>query len=487
MAATSLLISAPARGQASAPGWPQFQGGPEHEGALSDGPPPPYRVRWTLPAPDGSALSGAVIVGDLAVTLGTSAVYGVSIQTGEVAWEVPRAGGPLSVPAVATGSDGSPGALLFLEGPDATAGGGDATPGASPTASGSPTPSDPPTPSGSPAPGDETESGSELVALDLADETERWRVPLEGTSRTGVTVDGDTAYVGDQDGTVYAIAIADGRVAWTADAGARVDIPIAAGDGLVIAVGRDAADPTILMTAFDATSGERVWRRSLAIGSSVVSAPAIGDGAVVVGLPDRFARAFHAGDGLDRWAALVLTVFSPVTAPALAAGSAFVADVGGGLYRLDLADGDRVWSFQLNELVLRSSPVVSGRTVLLGLNDGRLVAVDVETGRLVWESEPSPGLIGTIALSGDAVVAIKGGRDAGLIAFEHDPAGTLVDVPPPTELEPGTTLARFGIASVIVLALFLVPATLLRRRFGDAFPTEGPDEDADVAPAEEDA
>jgi outer membrane protein assembly factor BamB len=358
--------------------------------------------------------------------------------------------------------------LLYLEGPEV------GNPAASPGATATATPS--------PSPDDERDAGSELVALDLGDLTERWRVPLEGVSRTGVTVDGDVAFVGDQGGTVYAVAIADGRVRWTANAGAKVDVPIAAADGRAIVVGRNAAELTILVNAFDGTDGTRAWRQTLTIGSSVVSAPALDDEGVILGLPDRFARAFGV-DGEERWAALVLTVFSPVTSPALAPGSVFIADVGGGLYRLDPQDGGRTWSYQLNELVLRSSPVVSGETVLVGMNDGRLVAIDADGGHLVWESEATPGLIGTIALARDAVVAVKGGREAGLIAFEHDPAGALVDEPPPTELEPGVTLARFGVASLIVLGAFLVPGILLRRRYGDAFPPGVQDEEPEPEPA----
>ena len=98
----------------------------------------------------------------------------------------------------------------------------------------------------------------------------------------------------------------------------------------------------------------------------------------------------------------------------------------------------------------------------------------------MWESDPTPGLVGTIALSTDAVIAVKGGRDAGLIAFEHDPDGALIDVPSPTELDAGTTLSRYGLAAVLVFGVALVPGLLGRRRFGPA--SGGSDEIDDDAP-----
>jgi outer membrane protein assembly factor BamB len=229
----------------------------------------------------------------------------------------------------------------------------------------------------------------------------------------------------------------------------------------------------VIVTAFDAASGERVWPAVAVQGSSTAgSAPVAGGGSVYVGSADRRVRALDAQDGAERWATLVLSLFSPATSLALDGQDVFAADISGGLYRIDASDGARRWSYHVNEVVFRSSPVVSGSTVLLGLEDGSLVAVDVASGHLVWESAPSPGLIGTIALSSDAVIAVKGGvkggRRAGLIAFESDPDGALVDVPSPTELQVGSTLSRYAIAAVIVFGVAFVPGLLARRRFGPA-------------------
>jgi outer membrane protein assembly factor BamB len=405
-----------------------------------------------------------VILDGLAITVGERAVYGLDLATGDVAWEVARAGGPLSVPAVVSARGEDPAILLYLEGPD-----GDDGAAASPAPTG--------------APGEaEDEGASELVAVELGDRTELWRASLGATSRTGVAVDGDAVYLGDQDGTVYSFGLADGAERWTADAGGLVDGPIAVADGLVIAVGRSSEERTVAVSAFDQASGERRWNVPLQTGSAA-SAAAAGDGRVVVGFADRFVRGLGLDDGEDLWSELALNFFLPWTSPALPPGTVYVADVGGGLYRLDAEDGSRDWSHQLNEVVLRSSPVVSGDTVLLGLKDGRLVAVDADSGHLVWQSDATPGLVGAIALSHEVVVAVKGGREAGLIAFEHDPQGRLLDVPSPTELDSGSTLPRIGLALAVAFVVVVVPGIAARRRFGDALPAE--DDTAD--PVEDDA
>ena len=133
--------SAAAQGSRTA-GWPQFQGGPGHEGFRAGGPEPPYRVRWSLTDPSGDRLSPAiVVVGDRAITVGPEAVYGVDLADGTIAWEIPRQGGPLSAPAV--GSADGEDVLVYLEGPAPTAD-GEPSPTSSPT-TGPTTPTSPAT------------------------------------------------------------------------------------------------------------------------------------------------------------------------------------------------------------------------------------------------------------------------------------------------------------------------------------------------------
>lgn len=454
----AVLATATAAGaQSRAPvEWSQYQGGSGRPGeAMSGrGPAPPYRVRWAVSAPDGTSLSGAVIAEGTAITIGREAVYGVDLDTGEVVWEVTRRGGPLSVPAI--GEAAGARILVYLEGPE------ERVEAPSPT----------PTPSPSPAGGGDQEQ-SALVALDLADRSERWRVALGAVARGGVTIDSDTAYVGDQAGVVHAIALDDGSERWTSQVGGLADIPIAVGAGRVYVISRDVDEGRVLITALGVEDGERSWRVSPQVGSTAAAAPALVAGGVVIGTADRFVRMLGAEDGEERWSSLALSLFSPVSSPAAGADDVLIADLGGGLYRLAVDDGARRWGFQFNELILRSSPVRSGGVAVVGLNDGRLAAVDLETGRLVWQGGPTPGLVGTIAVSADVLVAVKGGLEAGLIAFEHDPGGERVDEPSPTELALGTTLARAGLAALAVLAVVFVPAMLARRRFGDAFGEPG--------------
>jgi outer membrane protein assembly factor BamB len=468
----------PARVSAQANGaWDQYQGDGSHAGS-AEGPEPPYRVRWTLPAPEGDALGPAVLDGTRVYTLGREAVYAVDVATGEIAWQVPRDGRVLSSPALMAGSAPT---LLFVDGPS----GQDADAAASPSliasgGTGSPTASASPAGTASPSGGTAAGStaASTLVALDATSGDELWRVPLPGMSRTGVTLDGASAYVGDTKGEVVAIDATDGTIAWTQDIGGRIEVPLAADDASVVVVGEDTDGREVTVAVLDATTGDtRFEPLAFRIGSSAATAPSILDGHAIVGMPDRLVHAFDVEDGTEAWTALTITVFSPATGVAATADDVYVADLSGGLYALDAASGERDWDFQFNELVVRSAPVRVGDSVLLGLTDGRLVAVDAGTGHLTWQGH-APGLTGTLAVGPDVVVAAKGGRDAGLVAYETDPDGALIDVASPTELDAGTTLVRAGVGAAIALAIVLVPGFLLRRRYGGpAFASDAIDPD----------
>jgi hypothetical protein len=247
------------------------------------------------------------------------------------------------------------------------------------------------------------------------------------------------------------------------------------------------------VVALDPQSGDPRWDFSPRVGAATASVPAAGSGLVIIGAADRLIHGLGADGGTEHWTCLALSLFSPVSGAALDSGTLVIADASGGVYRLDPSDGHELWDNQLNELVVRSSPVVAGTTVLVGLNDGRLVALDIGTGHLIWQNRPTRGLIGSIALSPDAVVAVKGGSTPGLVALIHDPEGSLTDVASQTEIDLGKLFGNFAVAFVASVVVLYAPFRLVARRSpspddeGDASgedESEGDDDDEDEDGAE---
>ncbi|MEW6059319.1 MAG: PQQ-binding-like beta-propeller repeat protein [Actinomycetota bacterium] len=372
-------------------------------------------------------MSGAVITGDVAISVGKRAVYAIDLRTGEEAWRLVRNGGPLSVPAV--GVAGGRQILVFVD--------------------------------------EAPISGIGLVGVELGNRRELWRAPLGARSSSGVSIDGTQVFVGDDRGRVHAVDLRKGTPLWTAKTSGEILTPPAVSDGRVYVVSHDTDARQSELAAFDESTGRKSWPAySAPVAGAAGCGAAAADGGVVAGFTDRYVRKLSADGGVLRWEELALSFFSPANMPALGGGDVYIADVSGGLYRLDGETGSRVWDYQFNHLVVRSSPVVSGSAVLLGLDDGRMVAVDARSGELVWQGRPGDGLIGAVALSQEVVVAVKGGRQPGLVAFVHDPGGTLTHIPSPTVIDAGALLGNFAVALAIVLVALLVSFRFLAPRWG---------------------
>jgi outer membrane protein assembly factor BamB len=387
---------------------------------------------------------------DLAVSVGPREVFAVDVATGRQTWRIDRAYGPSSPPAVA--SVGGRDVVLF------TAGLGEA---------------------------------SSLDAVDASDGSPAWKhsVPLKATSRTGVAVDGERAFVGDDRGNVYASDVSTGAVRWTADPGGRTLAPLAAGSGMVVATTAGGQRGLPVVTGFDAATGAQRWRVEPNVFASGATSAVIVNGIVAIGFPDRSVHAFDVSDGSERWTS---RPFFSLASP-FGGGSAYrddlifayFGDPTGDIRRLDGGTGAVVWDYPLNQAILRSPPVVSGSNVLVGLRDGSVAAIDAEGGELTFRTPPAGGLTGAIAVSPDVLVAVRGGSGGGLVGLRHA-AGPLDRVASPSSVDVAALLGRFAAAVAIIGVVLLLPFAILRRRSGPALAGLGAvPEDADAADADD--
>ncbi|MGZ5292725.1 MAG: outer membrane protein assembly factor BamB family protein [Actinomycetota bacterium] len=472
--------------------WSGFQGDPSHSGFAADGPAPPYVEAWTSPAELGGAsaqfgLSQPVVVDDTVVTVGTEAIVGVDLATGDQVWTVARDAGPAGAPAALTVGDTV--AIAYTEGF------GPHPPGSrvSASASASATASASPSARGSAASG-EPDGGpvdSHLAAIDIATQEPLWKpVALDAVSDTGVTATDGVAYAATEAGSVYAVDLRTGDATWTADAGEAVDTPLIVTDGLVIAVTRATSDEPSSVVALDVSDGSETWRWNSDTPVYRLSAASADDAHVYVGLSDQNGtlRALDLGTGSLAWTARMNAAVNLVSAPAATGDAVYALDFRGQLYRFDPATGTRDWDFALNELVLRSGPVVVGDHVVFGTTSGHLVAVEAGSGDLVWQAESASGQLRSIAVTPDRLVAVRGGEDAGLIAFDTDPAGALVRVPSPTVLDPGGFFGAFAIGALVFCAIAILGGRWLIGRAGPALATEteGSGDDGPADPFDED-
>jgi outer membrane protein assembly factor BamB len=136
--------------------------------------------------------------------------------------------------------------------------------------------------------------------------------------------------------------------------------------------------------ALELASGREVWRVSAEI--ELAGGPAVGEGLVVVGGAGGRIVALDAESGSERWRAA--TGGEVLAAPAVAAGFVVVHTVDGKVHGLRAANGSEAWTYEqpVPRLTLRGNapPVVTGDMVLTGLDNGKVVALSLDSGEVLW-------------------------------------------------------------------------------------------------------
>ena len=170
-------------------------------------------------------------------------------------------------------------------------------------------------------------------------------------------------------------------------------------------------DPDGLVTAFDVTSGKEIWsfdttpeeNRSTNIGGGV----AVDGDTLYVATGRAELLAMNAATGVVKWR---VPLAEPArAAPTIADGRVFVAMLGNVIAAFAVADGKRLWSFTGTEAVTSMlglpAPAYSDGILVFGTGSGELVALRAASGAVVW-SDSLASARGRIAATG--VSAIHG-------------------------------------------------------------------------------
>lgn len=145
------------------------------------------------------------------------------------------------------------------------------------------------------------------------------------------------------------------------------------------------ADASGLVQAVNKVNGKVEWTTSFHQG--LVSGPAVANGYVALGTNNSSIALLNQTNGKKLWQVKVSgEVLSP---PAISDKKIIVKTIDGKVYAFNAADGKQLWVAEHGSpsLVLKasSSPVIKGNLVLIGFSDGKLDALDVQTGRILWQ------------------------------------------------------------------------------------------------------
>jgi outer membrane protein assembly factor BamB len=206
---------------------------------------------------------------------------------------------------------------------------------------------------------------------------------------------GEQIYAADVDGLVVSMDRTTGKVNWKQDLEVSISGAVGAGYGLVL-VGTLSGD----VIALDVSTGEERWRSK--VSSEVLSAPAINGDIVLVQTQDDRLIALEMDTGAQRWsyesAPAVLTLRG-TGAPLLTNQLAIAGLSTGKVIALDTRRGLPVWEqrvaipqgrSELERVVdIDGGLLLSDGTLYVGTYQGRAAALDVESGRVLWQRDAS--------------------------------------------------------------------------------------------------
>jgi outer membrane protein assembly factor BamB len=223
-----------------------------------------------------------------------------------------------------------------------------------------------------------------------------------------------TAYVGAYDGACYAFDATTGERLWRTQLGQAIGASPTYYNGLCY-VAVEHPDPSGSVVALDAATGDVRWidRRPTDRPHSTV-ALARNAGRLVVGANDGICYAWTF-PGFER--AWTFETGGPIKGPvAVAGGLAVFGSWDGRVYGVRLDDGGEAWSFAAGADVMGGAAVDPGGTVYVGSHDGLLYALDGTDGRELWRFDAGGALIGSVTATRNRVLV--GSYDRRLYAVD---------------------------------------------------------------------
>ena len=143
------------------------------------------------------------------------------------------------------------------------------------------------------------------------------------------------------------------------------------------------ADGTV--SAVDATTGRRLWNTSTALQLSTT--PSVSGGRVYVGTLDGHLAAFSTANGKQLWTATLSS--SALAAPAESQGIVVVHTHDGNVTAFDASTGAQKWVYNgqppMVSLEGDAPPVISGDKVVVGFANGQVAVLSLTTGKVIWQ------------------------------------------------------------------------------------------------------
>jgi outer membrane protein assembly factor BamB len=261
-----------------------------------------------------------------------------------------------------------------------------------------------------------------VYSLDREDGSCAWVFEADDPIIGGATLAGSKLYVGSDDSTLYVLDATDGAEVDSFVAGDSIWVtPLVTDEAVYVStVGGD-------LYALDPATLDPIWDEPFSVDGALITDPVLADeSTLLVGGLGETLYAVDVASGQKKWSFSGSNWFW--ARPLVADGTIYVADLDGNVYALDL-DGQPLpgWSVFQAEHSIRSSPLLAGETLIIVDTKGNLYGVDPADGFGLW---PAPAVLGKTIhsdpiLFGDTVLAVARGGDLFQVDLESQGRGFL--------------------------------------------------------------
>lgn len=213
-----------------------------------------------------------------------------------------------------------------------------------------------------------------------------------------------TVYAADRHGVVKAMNIADGKEVWRVDLSEKTgwlsrNRPALLSGGVTVAgahayVGSEKAQVYALNTA----DGTIAWQARVA--GEALSRPIVSDGLVLVHTSNGILQALNESDGAVKWTVnldMPSLSLRGESAPTTAYGAAIVGGDNGRVSAVLMQQGQMIWQQRISQATgateidrlsdVDTTPVVVNGVVYALAYNGNLTALDLRSGQIMWKRE----------------------------------------------------------------------------------------------------
>lgn len=224
----------------------------------------------------------------------------------------------------------------------------------------------------------------------------RWKRNVGEVGNAGLQpiVTRDAVYAANADGELFRLDPISGKKVWKINSGFKISGAVGAGDGLVVVGGLKSE-----LAAFD-ENGKLRWITR--VSSEVLSAPQIADGMVVVRSSDGRIAALSAEDGKRQWLyerATPTLIVRNHAGVVIQRGVVYAGFAAGKLAAISLSNGAVVWESAVSQprgnteleriSDITSLPAVDNEKICAVAFQGRIACFDIKQGAMLWSRDLS--------------------------------------------------------------------------------------------------